>query len=395
MLLKHLIILIALTTGFAPAWATTARITALGGGDFMEDDHNVLRWYGSLGDYPDQVSLESGHFNLPDGWHDGLGRLTSGPALGAHLKLGGQHDWGTLAVYANAQGHDIDSGGLAADRMPTTGTVIWARRFGRMQPALTVRSSRDSGSQEGVPTLGWERSRTEYGAGLRWDLNAGAYLDLAGEIRRHSEQTSASTGPQTTAGDRRTSSGSFGLRARMFVRLNPTLALVPVVSYVHEGRPLSAPTPAVDTDLRGDLVMVGTGLNWYPDPDHLLIASLDYVSARSDHLAGVSGSVLTVENSRRWDSLSLTMGFESRFRYWLTFRGSVRYQPVNLTETALGEPGDFAALMMNLGAAFQLGPYDLDLAVAEREPQAVVGDYGHTAAEAPTTWLSATFRRTF
>ncbi len=101
------------------------------------------------------------------------------------------------------------------------------------------------------------------------------------------------------------------------------------------------------------------------------------------------------QNSRRWNSLSLTAGFESRFRYWLTFRGSFRYEPVDLTESLAPETEEFATFMVNLGAAIQLGNYDLDLALTDQEPRSVAGYYGHSLFGNPATWLTASLRRTW
>ena len=80
--------------------ATTGRIQALGGnGTFFEDEANVLRWYGSLGDYPDLAVLESGGFNLDSGYHNQDMELLSGPGGGVHHSLGEEGRWGTAALY--------------------------------------------------------------------------------------------------------------------------------------------------------------------------------------------------------------------------------------------------------------------------------------------------------
>ncbi len=67
-MLTAAIVAVAACLTAPPLHATTARVTSLGGGDFLEDDHNVQRWYGSLSDYPNLFLLEAGHFTLPEGW---------------------------------------------------------------------------------------------------------------------------------------------------------------------------------------------------------------------------------------------------------------------------------------------------------------------------------------
>lgn len=385
----------------APLEATTARLASLGGGAFIEDDRNVQRWYGSLGDYPNLFVLEGGHFTLPEGWHDELGRRVSGPGLGAHVALDQSGQWGTAAVFLNDRGDDVDPGGLARDGLEATGTAMWSRRFGSVQPTLMVRHGSASGealrtsSGPGDVVQSWKRSRTEFGLGLRWDLTAGAYLDLAGEIRDHSEQTTVTDPQVVVVGREWNSRSSVGLRSRAFLRLSPTMALVPLLEFLHEDRPVAAPSPLAGRNLDGHLLKMGSGLNWYPDPDHLLILGLDFMHGQREILDIPSEALPTVHSKQQWDSLSLTIGFESRFQYWLTFRGSFRYEPVAFAADGIGQPADFTTFMVNLGAAIQLGDYDLDLALTDQEPRSVAGYYGHSLFGNPATWVTATARRSF
>jgi len=391
----------ALALPTSPLHATTARLASLGGGDFIEDDHNVQRWYGSLGDFSDQLTLEGGHFTLPEGWHDEHGFRVSGPGLDVRRSLDRAGRWGTAAFSLNARGDDTDPGSLVRDRMGHTWSAMWSRRFASVQPTVMIRHGSDTGENSPAPNnfsslrRQWDRARTEFGLGVRWDMSDGAYLDLAGELRRHSEQTTVSDSVLTVTGTENNSSGSFGLRSRVFVRLGETTALVPVLAFLREDRPLNSPSPVDDLSVDGQQVKVGVGLNWYPDPDHFLVVGLDYLHADLDNLVAEPGGEPEVQSSRRWHSLSLTAGFEARFRYWLTFRGSFRYEPVDLTTSLAPETEDFATFMVNLGAAIQLGSYDLDLALTDQEPRSVAGYYGHSLFGNPATWLTASLRRTW
>ena len=383
------------------AAATTARLAALGGGDFIEDDHNVERWYGSLGDYPDRIVLEAGHFTLPGGWHDGAGHLVSGPGLGATLGPRTLGKVGTLGFRIDGSGDDLDPGSMARDRMGTTWSAMWSRRFGAWQPALMCRRGTDTGEESlapgdpASPLRTRDRSRTEYGAGLRWDISTGVYLDVAGEARRHSEQTTVADTVITAAGPTETSGGSLGLRTRAFIRLGEFSALVPLIEYLNEDRPLASPSPALGRSLDGRLFRTGAGLNWFPDPDHLFIVGLDYLDATADYLTAVDGGTPVLDIARRWRSLSLTMGFEVRFRYWLTLRGSCRYEPVAFGTADTEAADDFSTFMVNLGGAVQLGEYDLDIALTDQEPRSVAGYWGHSLLDDSATWLTVTLRRTF
>lgn len=400
-LLSGTVVWASLALPASPLQATTARLASLGGGDVLEDDHNVQRWYGSLGDFTNQLTLEGGHFTLPEGWHDERGFRVSGPGLDIRKSLDRAGRWGTVAFSLHARGDDIDPGSLVRDRMGRTWSVMWSRRVGSVQPTVMVRHGSDE--DEDAPAPGsfpslrrrWDRARTEFGLGLRWDLADGAYLDLAGELRRHREQTTVSDSVLTVIGTENTGSGSFGLRSRVFLRLGEATALVPVLAFLHEDRPLNAPSPIEDLSLDGRQVKVGVGLNWYPDPDHFLVASLDYIDADSDNLVAEPGREPEVQSSRRWQSLSLTAGFETRFRYWLTFRGSFRYEPVDLNTSLAPATDKFATFMVNLGAAIQLGKYDLDLALTDQEPRSVAGYYGHSLFGNSATWLTLSARQTW
>lgn len=390
----------ALAVAPAPALATGARLAALGGGDFLEDDHNVGRWYGSLGDYPNQITFDTGHFTLPEGWHDVRGGRVSGPGLAVHLALDPTGRWGTVGFLLNDQGDDTDPGSLNRDRQGDTWTALWSRRFGPMQPTLMVRHGTDAGGTpvgSGVnpAVLKWDRARTEFGLGARWDLAAGAYLDLAGEVRRHREQTSAADSVLSVTGAELASTASYGLRARAFVQLGPTFALVPGVEYVREDRPLPSASPIDQLSLDGNLVKVGTGLNWYPDPDHFLVVAVDYLHGDADHLRSLPGAAPALEYARQWDSLSLTAGFETRFNFWLTFRGSFRYEPVSRQDTSATAEADFATFMVNLGATVALAEYTLDVSLTDQEPRSVTGYHGHSLFGNPGTWLSLSLRRGF
>jgi hypothetical protein len=122
---------------------------------------------------------------------------------------------------------------------------------------------------------------------------------------------------------------------------------------------------------------------------------MDYVHGETTYLVTPEGGNPVIKDSSRWDSVSFHLGFESRFQYWLTFRGSLRYEPVDLMVLDPSEQQNFATFMVNFGAAIQLGDYDLDLAVTDQEPRSVTGYYGHSLFDNPATWVTASFRRSF
>jgi len=365
--------------GFSDSvYATSARLRALSGGDHLEDDHNVQRWYGSLADYPNLVILESGEFTISEGWQSPSGRQLSGPSIGAHFNLDSTGRWGTAAVYVDSYQNDLHPGSLVRDSMKSSFTAIWSRRYGAIQPALVLRHAGESGAED------WQRSRTDYGFGIRLDLSPGAYLDFATEIRSYREEE---------GGISIATSDNYGFRTRAFIQLSETMALVPVADYVHEDRPQPAFVENGSRHLNGHVAKIGLGLNWYKDPDHLLLATVDY----SDGLEFYGEGALTDEGlaasvSQDWRSTSFTLGLETRYTYWFTMRMSGVFRQLE-TRPKLGNNSRTDALNVNLGAAIQFADYDFDFTVSDTRPRSFAQTPFSTAAIDEEIWFTFSLRK--
>jgi hypothetical protein len=211
------------------ALATTARVDALGGaGDYFEDEAGVRRWCGSLGDYPGSITLDFGHFNIYHGYHDDTGRLVSGPALGLHHDLGGNR--GTVGLYLHTVGADALTGSLYLDDLDDTFTLIYNRQVGTARVGLLYRQgSRETGGTADLIFPTRVRSeRREWALGARLDLNEGAYVDLAGELRQTGEEMVVDGDPANPLSVDLESESGLALRGRLFLRLGERTALVPL-----------------------------------------------------------------------------------------------------------------------------------------------------------------------
>ncbi len=378
-----------LVFGASAVLATTSRINSLGGGngDYFEDDANVMRWYGSLTDYPDQVVLQSGNFNIPDGYWKTSWLKGGMPGVGVHLGLGETNRLGTAAVYIQ---HSADDRMLSLFNNDLQGSLsmMYSLDFGPLTGSLLYRfngwkADHDHSIQYRVHTLG---------AGVRMDLGSTAYLDLAGELRStHLEGTSP---PSDFSPD---SNNNFGLRGRAFIALGPRTALVPLVDFTHDDRNdtynLGSPNEAFRQ--KGHLVCLGLGLNHYPDTDHLLLLNAEYL----DGMRKETSSYSLLEWEQNWTALTLRAGFESRIASWLTTRGSMAFVDYSIDDDWQSqfdpyflETEEDPILRLNLGAAFHLGPADLDLAFGERYPEVrYLGQIDLPRKH----WLSATARLLF
>lgn len=373
-----LITLLLISCSFGTAYATAARLRALAGGDYLEDDHNVRRWYGSLADYANLIVLESGDFTVADGWQSTQGRQLSGLSLGTLLQLDQSGQWGTAALFVDTYQNDKQPGSLVRDSMKATMSAMWSKRFGGWQPTLVLCHGQDSGSDS------WSRSRTDYGFGVRVDVSDGAYFDFASELRTYREEED---GVATTSAD------NYGFRARLFVRLTDSVALVPLVDYLHEDRPHPAYQGLAPVSMNGHAAKIGMGLSWFKDPDHTLLLAVDHTNAEEFyHEPQLTDLNYSAGISQTWQSTAVQLAFETRYAYWFTLRMSAVFRQLQ-TDPLLGEKERSDAFNLNLGAALQIAAYDLDLAISDTRPRSFAQTPPSPQATAEDIWFTVSLRR--
>ncbi len=196
---------------FTNAIATTSRVNSLGGnGDYFEDDSNAMRWFGSLTDFPDQVVLESGNFNIPDGyWRDSYHKA-SGPGFGVHFALGQESRWGTAALFYHDHGDDR-SFSLSSSELRNNLAFLYAFDFG---PLTAAAFYRHGSRTEEIAEKDLDFSANNVGIGTRINLSGSAYLDLAWESQFSNHQESAITDAEGSD-----SESNFTFRGRGFIAL--------------------------------------------------------------------------------------------------------------------------------------------------------------------------------
>lgn len=381
--------------------ASSTRIYSLGGsGGFFEDHRNVLRWCGSLVDYPDLAVIETGHFDLTNGYDDDWGKSVSGPGGAVHIRLDEAGRWGTAGLYFHGNADDSDPGSLHRGYLGGGLTALYGRDLGGVSASIYYRHTGNtdfetvSTSQIPYP-ISYDRARDDIGLGTRFDLGEKAYLDLAGDIRHISDRASG-TGPNDTTWDtgELDSWNNYGLRGRAFIGLNDRLALVPLAEYISEdftGTSYAGAALLQETsDNVGRLIRLGAGLNHFIDTDNLLLFSAEYLDGQVDHtIRDLDGNVDDLWKED-YTVILMLLAFESRLAHWITVRASTGYEHLendgDLTQPATGEH-----IPLGLGLGLHLGSMALDLSLTDREPRAVSRYSAALPAEDSSTWLSITF----
>ena len=393
-LAMSLILGLALTTT-VPAAATTARITALGGcGDYFTDEANVQRWCAVLAEFPDLVIIESGRFDLTAGYDDHWGQARSGPGGGVHAALDRTGACGTAGLFVHGREIDADTGSLLAAGRQGSVTGIYARRFGKRLAGVRIgRVDGDVGTVEGLDRFS---TRTDLGFGLRLPVGGRTVLDVAGDLRRTTQDPPASFPEDSydTLNDL-DSWNNLGLRLRAFIRLGERTALVPLAEYVRAEGPgfaIDTPYPLL-TERQADLRRVGIGLNHFPDLDNFLFLSLEYLEGESSVSVAETGMATQIDEYSDTPLVSLRMAYETRVNPWLTGRASVGYDHWSLSgRTNLGQNDH---IPMSMGLSVYAARVALDLALSDRRPGPLDRRLVSEDPDESSTWLTITLRYGF
>lgn len=367
-----------------PAFATSSRVAAMGGGDdYFEDVNNVLRWYGSLASYGGTALFEYQESRDSDWDPD---RQKSATLI---ADLGPDGRWGVGGLFL----FDEDPDDVLR--------LAWGRRLGPVQIGFQFRSFWESvwtsyqGSSEPMSVTDWT-----YGLGARWELGPRAYLDAAGElIRAVREVVPEDADPETSSG-----SDSFGMRIRLFKGLSDVTAVVPLLEYrrfIHtvpsfEGLGTSG---VYDMDRRE--ISLGVGWNHLPDDDTLLVGSFTY----GHHDTGLRNARY-VWDVQAFDEIRhryhMRFGVERRMLSWLTLRAGV-WQRLESIETRRQvfsgmvfqtSETDEHDMALSLGAAVHVGPFDADLVLNDQTPFNLGGFVAQTP-ESGSTWNRITLQYVF
>ncbi len=369
---SHLLAVVSLWSLFAaatPGRAGTARLLALGGdAGYCTDAVDVLRWYGSLGDYPDRAVFEFG-----DLLH-GRDRAPADQGLighggGVHARLSRNGSWGTAAFYFQDHLPQNDTDGAFS--------ALWSRRCGPLDVGVSGRFTTYGNSEVGA-VVG-DRIDAQYfhhyGLGVRGEPLAGLRLEAAGEIVNSRAESHGALYHMSPTNDWST----FGLRLRGFIELGPDLTLVPLIDHFSDRRATFDADIDSPADLDADLTSLGIAANLRPDPDTLLLIGCEFRSGHQNLDLREEGSLGAAWDLSERDFYQIRgrAGFETAILPWLTARASMQYVRMHddlLRATAGAHPEEergrleAVATPLTLGFALRHGRLTADFAHNDSAP---------------------------
>ena len=360
LLLCSLILLCAPATD-----AGTARSVALGGdGAYFRDSANVQQWYASLDRYPDLLVLEPGDVvHNQDRALSAMGWLGHGG--GAHVRLNGTGDAGTVAFYFQDHLDKADDDGAFA--------LLYSRRLGSWRLGVAGRFTtygKFRAISGGATVVDGQYFHT-YGLGLGHLLGDVWEAELAGEIIN-----TMTDFPHTASGISSDTWKSYGFRLRLRGRLGEGLTLVPVLSRTRRQGGYYSEILVGPADQDAAMTTFGVGVNLRRPDGALIIISGEYRRGGQDWRLRTGGTQDAVWNESTQDFYQIRgrLAVESKLRDGLTVRVAAQYlrHHAEIERTAFGAGGGAlpdresilnisVATPLSLGLAWQQGPLIVDL----------------------------------
>jgi hypothetical protein len=312
-----LIVMCSVLGSISPADAGTARQLALGGDSaYFTDSANILQWYSSLANYPNQLAIELGDLsNDTESYLNSQGVMGHGGGL--HAQLGNDGSWGTMAFYFQDR----------LDNALTDGAfnMLWSRDLGPIQIGLGGHFTTHGRSRVGTGVGDRVDSQYfhQYGLGLSGVVFSGFRLEVAGEITNTLASNSGALYDLRPTNEWST----YGFRARGFYDMNPELTLVPLVSYSREIQGDYDDVVGGPVDRDAYTTRLGLGGHLKVRPNQLLLLSCEYRSG-SEYLNlryDGAGSSAWDNSDRYFYQIRCRAGVESPVLSWLTVRASVSY----------------------------------------------------------------------
>ena len=355
------------------AEASSTRVISLGGGgDYLEDADNILRWYGSIASYPDIAVIELGDY-VPD---ENASRNARGQGGGAHYALDSTGDWGVATAYFFEQ--DFEE----SDRPEVH--VGWGRSWSGFQAgaAWSYRGILRELTQEDWSPYRLEKEDMTCGLGLRADLGPRTYLDVAADLT-WTDRVLEINGVELA--DDQGRNDTYGYRARVFHRVSEQVVLVPVVAHsreMYDEFDLFADVYADAFQYDNRLTTFGIGADVFPDADVMLVLSAAWVD--NDRRMSNPQDPDTPLRLYHEESTAqkFRIGLESRARSWLTLRAGVSQIFIDAKTCAkIKEPTSEetdnrihevdSRFDLALGLAMHLGDLDVDMVFNDDAPFAL------------------------
>jgi hypothetical protein len=360
--------------------ATTARLSALGmSPDWITDERETVRWYGSGVDHSNVAAMDLGRFDTGGGGQTWSERI-SGQGGGVHVKFDEAGKWGTAATYFHSEAVQGSVGHVNGDFPGGSIKVMYALPLGPIDLGAGFGGSSYYRNEDGDDTRGVYRSeyRHDLGFGMRWRILSGLRLELAGERRQ--VQMGVSDDRRGLAHEYNAAE-SFGVRGRLQVQLSETVTLVPLLDYTRDI--LDIYSLPLDDAAHLDGWLLRTGFAFLiknPDRTNLFFSG-EYQDGKDNHQSIGSAYRKYDAQWREWYSFHARAAVEKPLNSWLTLRASVQYRrtadssflvwPTPNGPEALDwqNIGDIRVeTPLGLGVAVTLGSFTLDAAYNDKAP---------------------------
>ncbi len=410
------------------AFATTSRVTALAGtSNYINDDSNIFRWYGTLPSYANLVLVEAGQAT----GQAGSAVNTDDQALGFTYSWGEDSPLGTWGIFLLTNSLDDGSfftfnplftlgdvgsefttppttdvpGTTIGPLMPTTKFVLaWGNELEQLSYGIMFTRSDGSTKTTSPPPpagVGSSEESVTYmtiGAGIRADLGENAYIDVA---VTYGTAGGDSIGPAAPGGGDKFENGSaFDLAGRIFFEWRDDITVVPYVDFQTFDVSAQSVPVSVTNGISGTDFSIGVSLNMDVNTSNMLIFATEFqsVSLEPSNLAGGDQTDLTMTTLPKF-----YLAVESDINSWLTTRvGATKTMMETERTSATGDvtsttgapfAGDDFAWF--LGAGFHMGDWDVD-AVLEPDTPFRLGywltGFGTADPDPPIGRISGTYR---
>ena len=383
------------------ALATTSRVQALAGAaQYINDDSDVFRWYGTLPSYSKMAMAEAGMFD---------GSSVDYQALGFTHDWGEDHWLGTWGIFL-LRGSIEHPSFYWLNPLPTPGVgpvmgddyyipstkfaLAWGKDVGKLAIGVSFTRS-DEMYKPPAPGTQTDYTFTTIGGGVRWDINEDAYGDAALTLGF------AGGKPGGVSWDKKSGTN---IEARLFWEFIENATLVPFVRYrMADYALVDATAPTGD---KWNEWTLGASFDFDVNTNNLLIFAadvqgFDWKYSRSDG---------DRTEYKEFVFPKLYVALESDVTSWFTFRIGATKTMVKTTFTdsdgeeyeftfpvAIDEEGfiQLEDFTWHMGGGFHVGEWDIDALFSQELPFRLgywLTGYGVDNPEPVVGRVSATYR---
>lgn len=406
--ISKVLLLSLLVVAFASsAFATTTRVQSLAEtSNYINDDSNIFRWYGTLPSYTNMVMAEFGQ-EASSGGNSEIDIQYQ--ALGFTHNWGEDHWLGTWAIFLlNNNVTDMSfflfnplktfEGGDTGLDVPTTKFVLaWGNEIDKISWGINFTRSESSFESENTnPAVGGQQNLnfTTFGGGVRVELGESTYGDAS--------ITYGKAGGDTLGGFDKGS--GLDLAARIFYEWREDVTFIgygdfSTAEYSFSIDPNDVTGPGSNGDKESNIEF-GAALNFDVNTSNMLIFATEIGFAKWEY-SNVATNDATEEKTTTLPRFRIAL--ESDINSWLTTRVGATKTMEKFeetfangdkdTDTGPSSPGDDFSWF--LGAGFHLGDWDIDALVHEETPFRLgywLTGFGADDSDAPVTRISGTYR---